>query len=326
MKPKLIASLIIGIFLCSLLNAQETQNQEAMIFLMDGNQINGEIIKDDSSTIEVVTGFGTLIIEKKNIKRIEEIRPQNAILHLEDGSLISGVLLFENENDIEIESELGTLKISKDKISRIEKNTIKSDDISLFYGEEYEIYYTKESWSGIPTLSFYSGHERKERGERSIHYDEKGTLKHINCSVEMEYMFGLTTKFMTQRNYVIDISKLNFELKIELEEEQLIFEEYYEIEDKIELLKTDVSSLPFNLESYHQTLLGPTQSLKQILDNEYYEQEEYEHEIEYEPIGEFKGYQIIPVLKISKHLRYMSRTASGADRRFFIASVFIKII
>jgi hypothetical protein len=88
--------------------------QEKTFYLKSGDKVSGTITAETDSTYAIETTFGSVTINKKDIK------PEEAIVYLKSGDKLKGVILSESDEGIKVKAQFGEVSISKEKIDRID--------------------------------------------------------------------------------------------------------------------------------------------------------------------------------------------------------------
>ena len=88
--------------------------QEKTFYLKSGDKVSGNITAETDSTYAIETTFGSVTINKKDIK------PEEAIVYLKSGDKLKGVILSESDEGIKVKAQFGEVSISKEKIDRID--------------------------------------------------------------------------------------------------------------------------------------------------------------------------------------------------------------
>ena len=88
--------------------------QEKTFHLKSGDKVSGTITAETDSTYAIETTFGSVTINKKDIK------PEEAIVYLKSGDKLKGVILSESDEGIKVKAQFGEVSISKEKIDRID--------------------------------------------------------------------------------------------------------------------------------------------------------------------------------------------------------------
>jgi len=88
--------------------------QEKTFYLKSGDKVSGTITAETDSTYAIKTTFGSVTINKKDIK------PEEAIVYLKSGDKLKGVILSESDEGIKVKAQFGEVSISKEKIDRID--------------------------------------------------------------------------------------------------------------------------------------------------------------------------------------------------------------
>lgn len=114
---------IIFLFLFSI--SLFSQEDVKTFLTKDGNKIVGAVKVETDSTITLITSFGEIKVNKKDIK------PHKVIILLKDGNKIAGEVIKESTNDFVLKSSFGEVVILTDQISRIDVE----DEESLLRGE-----------------------------------------------------------------------------------------------------------------------------------------------------------------------------------------------
>ncbi len=115
--------------------------QEKTFYLKSGDKVSGTITAETDSTIAIETSFGSVMINKKNIK------PEEAIIYLKSGDKLKGVILSESDEGIKIKAQFGEVVIAKEKIDRIDFKSMgavargfqrpgQTEDGRWYYGKE----------------------------------------------------------------------------------------------------------------------------------------------------------------------------------------------
>ena len=88
--------------------------QEKTFYLKSGDKVSGNITAETDSTYAIETTFGSVTINKKDIK------PEEAIVYLKSGDKLKGVILSESDEGIKVKAQFGEVSISKEEIDRID--------------------------------------------------------------------------------------------------------------------------------------------------------------------------------------------------------------
>ncbi|MBC8345726.1 MAG: hypothetical protein ISR82_08240 [Candidatus Marinimicrobia bacterium] len=115
--------------------------QEKTFFLKSGDKVSGTLTAETDSTYAIETTFGSVTINKKDIK------PEEAIVYLKSGDKLKGVILSESDEGIKVKAQFGEVSISKEKIERIDfksmgavgrgfKRPGQTEDGRWYYGKE----------------------------------------------------------------------------------------------------------------------------------------------------------------------------------------------
>ena len=147
--------------------------QEKTFYLKSGDKVSGTITAETDSTIAIETSFGSVMINKKNIK------PEEAIIYLKSGDKLKGVILSESDEGIKIKAQFGEVVIAKEKIDRIDfksmgavargfKRPGQTEDGRWYYGKErlIDIYFDPTGYtvgdnvlylSPLSFISYFTG-------------------------------------------------------------------------------------------------------------------------------------------------------------------------
>lgn len=115
--------------------------QEKTFYLKSGDKVSGNITAETDSTYAIETTFGSVTINKKDIK------PEEAIIYLKSGDKLKGVILSESDEGIKVKAQFGEVSISKEKIDRIDFKSMgavargfqrpgQTEDGRWYYGKE----------------------------------------------------------------------------------------------------------------------------------------------------------------------------------------------
>ena len=73
--------------------------QEKTFYLKSGDKVSGNITAETDSTYAIETTFGSVTINKKDIK------PEEAIIYLKSGDKLKGLILSESDEGIKVKAE-----------------------------------------------------------------------------------------------------------------------------------------------------------------------------------------------------------------------------
>ena len=115
--------------------------QEKTFYLKSGDKVTGTITAETDSTIAIETSFGSVMINKTDIKQEE------AIVYLKSGDKLKGVILSESDEMIKVKAQFGEVVIAKEKIDRIDFKSMgavargfqkpgQTEDGRWYYGKE----------------------------------------------------------------------------------------------------------------------------------------------------------------------------------------------
>ena len=88
--------------------------QEKTFYLKSGDKVTGTITAETDSTYGIETTFGSVTINKNDVK------PEEAIVYLKSGDKLKGTILSEDETIIKLNAQFGEILIQKEKIDRID--------------------------------------------------------------------------------------------------------------------------------------------------------------------------------------------------------------
>ncbi|MBT3675387.1 MAG: hypothetical protein HOA15_02690 [Candidatus Marinimicrobia bacterium] len=103
-----------SIFIITILLIGGLFAQGKTFFLKSGDKVSGTLTAETDSTFTVETSFGSVTINKKDIKQEE------AIIYLKSGDKLKGVILSESDEGIKVKAQFGEVDIPKEKIERID--------------------------------------------------------------------------------------------------------------------------------------------------------------------------------------------------------------
>ena len=88
--------------------------QEKTFHLKSGDTVTGSVKSETDSTYIVITSFGEIAINKKDVKQEE------AFIFLKSGDKLRGIVISESDEGVTVKAKFGEVFISHDKIERID--------------------------------------------------------------------------------------------------------------------------------------------------------------------------------------------------------------
>ena len=88
--------------------------QEKTFHLKSGDTVTGSVKSETDSTYIVITSFGEIAINKKDVKQEE------AFIFLKSGDKLRGIIISESDEGVTVKAKFGEVFVSHDKIERID--------------------------------------------------------------------------------------------------------------------------------------------------------------------------------------------------------------
>ncbi len=153
-----------SIFLSILISGGIIFAQDKTFYLKSGDKVTGTITAETDTSFTVQTDFGTVFINKADVK------PEEAIIYLKSGDKLKGVILSENETGVTVKAQFGEVFIDQEKIERIDfksmgqvargfKRLGQTEEGRWYYGNErlIDIYFDPTGYALEDNVLYLSG-------------------------------------------------------------------------------------------------------------------------------------------------------------------------
>ncbi|MFY0650878.1 MAG: hypothetical protein JXQ96_02535 [Cyclobacteriaceae bacterium] len=274
------------------------------ISLNDGGKLTGELLEELPDVLRVKTNMGELEIDKSLILKKNLFGKSKGQVFLKDGSVLFGTIEEKSFKEIRLLGDLGALTISREQVEKIQE----SASSAATFQPSYQILSTKESYNQPKKMfSNVEGFRKSESQKSRITFTNSDIADQLFSETTIDYTFAHSVDNLLSNTEKIIISGI--QIKIRLTHDYYLLEErYYSLNRNIELIFERGTSIR------DKKIDSLPNSIKLA------------HEIELDPICQFAGFNVIPVLGVSDFIKSIDSRKVYDHYDFFVAKVFLNFV